>query len=144
MARSEWVRWGSLAALGAGALAILYFLLSLAVGKGDQPGPLDILDILAMVLEVIALLGFHALQGRNYGRIGRAGLYITIGTKVVFEFLILAYLFLAMWALSGLCPWGCWVRWSGWYFMVRLLCKRGCSHAGAGYCSSYLCLLAYY
>ncbi len=39
MARSEWVRWGGLAALGAGALAILYFLLSLAVGKGDQPGP---------------------------------------------------------------------------------------------------------
>ena len=57
MARSEWVRWGGLAALGAGALAILYFLLSLAVGKGDQPGPLDILDILAMVLEVIALQG---------------------------------------------------------------------------------------
>ena len=92
MARSEWVRWGGLAALGAGALAILYFLLSLATGKGDQPGPLDILDILAMVLEVIALLGFHALQGRNYGRIGRAGLYITIGAIVLWEILILTSL----------------------------------------------------
>jgi hypothetical protein len=106
MARSEWVRWGGLAALGAGALAILYFLLSLATGKGDQPGPLDILDILAMVLEVIALLGFHALQGRNYGRVGRAGLYITIGTIVVFEFLILAYLFLGDVGIEWLVPVG--------------------------------------
>jgi hypothetical protein len=101
MARSEWVRWGGLAALGTGALAILYFLLSLAVGKGDQPGPLDILDILAIVL-----LGFHALQGRNYGRIGRAGLYITIGAIVVFEFLILTYLFLGDVGLEWLVPVG--------------------------------------
>src|SRR5215211_2582516 len=86
MAQSEWVRWGGLAAMGAGALAILYFLLSLAAGKGDEPGPLDILVILAMLLEVVGLLGFHALQGRNYGRIGRAGLYTSIGSLVIFEF----------------------------------------------------------
>src|SRR5215204_3068568 len=104
MARSEWVRWGGLAAMGAGALAILYFLLSLATGKGDEPGPLDILDILAMGLEVIALLGFHALQVRNYGRIGRARLYITIGAIVVFEFLILTYLVLGDVGLESLLP----------------------------------------
>jgi len=92
MAQSEWVRWGGLAAMGAGALAILYFLLSLAAGKGDEPGPLDILVILAMLLEVVGLLGFHALQGRNYGRIGRAGLYTSIGSLVIFEFLLLASL----------------------------------------------------
>ena len=34
MAQSEWVRWGGLAAMGAQVLAILYFLLSLAAGKG--------------------------------------------------------------------------------------------------------------
>ena len=92
MAQSEWVRWGGLAAMGAGALAILYFLLSLAAGKGDEPSPLDILVILAMLLEVVGLLGFHALQGRNYGRIGRAGLYTSIGSLVIFEFLLLASL----------------------------------------------------
>ena len=92
MAQSEWVRWGGLAAMGAGALAILYFLLGFAAGKGDEPGPLDILVILAMLLEVVGLLGFHALQGRNYGRIGRAGLYTSIGSLVIFEFLLLASL----------------------------------------------------
>src|SRR5919112_2262503 len=92
MAQSDWVRWGGLAAMGAGVLAIVYSLLGFAAGKGDEPGPLDILVILAMILEVVGLLGFHALQGRNYGRIGRAGLYTSIGSLVIFEFLLLASL----------------------------------------------------
>jgi hypothetical protein len=37
-------------------------------------------------------VGFHALQGRNYERIGLAGLYTTIGSLVVFELLLLASL----------------------------------------------------
>ena len=92
MAPSEWVRWGGLAAMGAGLLAILYFLLGLAVDKGGEPGPLDVLVILAMGLEVVGLVGFHTLQGRNYRRIGRAGLYTTIGSIVLFELLLLASL----------------------------------------------------
>jgi len=90
MAQSDWVRWGGLAAMGAGVLAIVYSLLGSAAGKGDEPGPLDILVILAMILEVVGLLGFHARQGRNYGRIGRAGLYTSIGSIAIFEFLLLA------------------------------------------------------
>jgi len=99
MAQSDWVRWGGLAAMGAGVLAIVYSLLGSAAGKGDEPGPLDILVILAMILEVVGLLGFHALQGRNYGRIGRAGLYTSIGSLVIFEFLLLASL---VWGDVGL------------------------------------------
>jgi len=79
--------------MGAGVLFILYSLLSLAAGKGDEPGPLDILAILAYGFEVVGLIGFHALQGSNYGRIGRAGLYTTIGAIVIWEFLILTSLF---------------------------------------------------
>ena len=45
-----------------------------------------------MILEVVGLLGFHALQGRNYGRIGRAGLYTTIGAIVLFELHLVARL----------------------------------------------------
>ena len=48
---------------------------------------------LAYGFEVVGLIGFHALQGSNYGRIGRAGLYTTIGAIVVWEFLILTSLF---------------------------------------------------
>ena len=93
MSSADLVRWGGLAAIGAGVLAIAYGLLGLATGKGDEPGPLDILVILAQALEVVGLLGFHALQGRNYGRIGRAGLYTTIAALVLFELLLVASLF---------------------------------------------------
>jgi hypothetical protein len=90
MAQSDWVRWGGLAAMAAGVLAIVYGLLSFAVGQGDERGgPLDILVLLGMVLEVVGLLGFHALQGRNYGRIGRAGLYTTIAAIVLLELLLI-------------------------------------------------------
>ncbi len=88
--------------MGAGVLAIVYGLISFAVGKGDEPGPLDILVILAMVLEVVGLVGFHTLQGRNYGRIGRAGLYTTIGSIVLFELLLLASLLGGDVSLGGL------------------------------------------
>ena len=92
MAASDLIRWGGLAAMGAGVLFIVYSLLGFAVGKGDEPSPLDILAILAYVLQVVGLVGFHTLQGRNYGRIGRAGLYITIGAIVLWEILILTSL----------------------------------------------------
>jgi hypothetical protein len=78
--------------MGAGVLFVLYSLLGLAVGKGDEPSILDLLAIVGYVLEVVGLLGFHALQGNNYGRIGRAGLYTTISAIVVWEFLLLTSL----------------------------------------------------
>jgi hypothetical protein len=106
MAASDLIRWGGLAAMGAGVLFIVYSLLGFAVGTGDEPSPLDILAILAYVLQVVGLLGFHALQGRNYGRIGRAGLYTAIGAIVVFEFLILTYLFLGDVGIEWLVPVG--------------------------------------
>ena len=56
MSSSNYIRWDGLAAMGVGVLAIVYGLLSFATGKGDEPGPLDILVILAMVLEVVGLL----------------------------------------------------------------------------------------
>ena len=43
MAASDLIRWGGLAAMGAGLLAIVYGLLGFATGKGDEPGALDIL-----------------------------------------------------------------------------------------------------
>lgn len=42
--------------MGAGVRAIVYGLLGFAVGKGDDPGPLDILVILAMILDVVGML----------------------------------------------------------------------------------------
>jgi hypothetical protein len=92
MAASNLVRWGGLAAMGAGVLFISNSFLGVAVGNADEPGPLDILAILGYVLQMVGLVGFHALQARHYGRIGRAGLYTTIGAILIFEFLLLASL----------------------------------------------------
>ena len=112
MPSSDLIRWCGLATMGGGGLFIVYSLLGVAIGKGDEPGPLDLLAILAYVFQVVGLLGFHTLQGRNYGRIGRAGLYTTIGAIVLWEFLILASL------LGGRCR-------------PRLACRcGGIGHAG--------------
>ena len=89
MPASDLIRWGGLAAMGGGVLFIVYSLLGVATGKGDEAGPLDLVAILAYVLIVVGLVGFHALQQRNYGRIGRAGLYTTIGAIVLWEILLL-------------------------------------------------------
>ena len=67
MSSSDLIRWGGLAAMGAGVLFIVYSLLGVAVGKEDEPSPLDILAILGYVLQVVGLLGFHALQGPTTG-----------------------------------------------------------------------------
>ena len=89
MSSSELIRWGGLAAIGGGVLFIVYSLLEAATGRGDVPGPLDLLAIAAYVLLVVGLVGFHALQQRNYGRIGRAGFYTTIAAFVLWGLLLL-------------------------------------------------------
>ena len=89
MASSDLIRWGGLATMGGGVLFLLYSLLGVATGRGDESGPLDLLAILAYVLLVVGLVGFHTLQQRNYGRIGRAGLYTTIAAFLLWEVLLL-------------------------------------------------------
>ena len=89
MPASDLIRWGGLAAMGGGVLFIVYSLLGVATGRGEESGPLDLLAILAYVLLVVGLVGFHTLQQRNYGRIGRAGLYTTIAAFLLWEVLLL-------------------------------------------------------
>lgn len=103
MAESDLVRWGGLAAMGGGVLFIVYNLLAFALGiRVEESSPLDVLVILGYVLEVVGLVGFHTLQGRNYGIIGWAGLFTSIGAILVFAFLLVADLLGAPRALFGL------------------------------------------
>ncbi len=91
MAESDLVRWGGLAAMGGGVLFIVYNLLAFALGiRVEESNPLDILVILGYILEAVGLVGFHTLQGRNYGIIGWAGFYTSIGATLVFAFLLVA------------------------------------------------------
>jgi hypothetical protein len=61
-----------------GVVWIIYALLGLAGGDLEESNPLDILIIIAWLLQVIGLVGFHTLQKRNYGRIGQGGFYTFI------------------------------------------------------------------
>ncbi len=69
---------GGLAAMLGGVVWIIYALLGLAGGDLEESNPLDILIIIAWLLQVIGLVGFHTLQKRNYGRIGQGGVYTFI------------------------------------------------------------------
>ena len=106
MLSSDLIRWGGLAAMGGGILFVVYSLLVVATGEGDESAPLDLLAIVAYVLLVVGLVGFHALQQRNYGRIGRAGLYTTITAFVLWEILLLGRLLGAGAGLEWLVPLG--------------------------------------
>jgi hypothetical protein len=79
--------------MAGGILFIVYSFLLVATGAIDKSSPLDLLAIVAYALLAVGLVGFHALQQRSYGRIGRAGLYTTIAAFVLWEILLLAGLF---------------------------------------------------
>ena len=64
---------GGLAAMLGGVVWIIYTLLGLAGGDLEESNPLDILIIIAWLLQVVGLVGFHTLQNRYYGRIGPLG-----------------------------------------------------------------------
>jgi hypothetical protein len=79
---SDLIRWSGLAAMLSGVAFIVLFLVGLV---DTEPLPGSFSDILGSILFVVALLlllvglvGFHTLQKGNYGRIGRAGLYTVI------------------------------------------------------------------
>jgi hypothetical protein len=61
-----------------GVVWIIYALLGLAEGDLQESDPLDILIVIAWLLQVVGLVGFHTLQKRNYGRVGRGGFYTFI------------------------------------------------------------------
>jgi hypothetical protein len=61
-----------------GVVWIAYGLFGLAGANQEESSPLDILIVIAWLLQVVGLVGFHILQKENYGRIGRAGFYTFI------------------------------------------------------------------
>jgi hypothetical protein len=77
------IRWGGLAAMLAGVVWIANSLLALTVANTEEDQWLDILFIVAVLLTLAGLLGLHALQKENYGRIGRAGFYLVVISSLV-------------------------------------------------------------
>ena len=75
MLSSDLIRWSGLAAMLGGVFWVVWSLLyrvSFASAGGSFA---DVLLLLAALLTLAGLVGLHALQGGDYGRIGRAGFY---------------------------------------------------------------------
>jgi hypothetical protein len=89
MSSSNWIRWGALGALLAGIAWLASGLFSLVTGQGaaELQGPyaelgtffsyylLEILFSIALAGMLAGLVGFHARQAPNYGRLGTAGFF---------------------------------------------------------------------
>ncbi len=75
MSSSDLIRWGGLAAMVAGvAYASESIVFAVSPGGALQ----SVVSLVAVLLTAVGLLGFHALQKGNYGRIGRGGVYTSI------------------------------------------------------------------
>jgi hypothetical protein len=88
MSSSNWIRWGALGALLAGIAWLASGIFSLVTGQGaaELQSPhaelstfsyflLEILWCIALAGMLVALVGFHARQAPNYGRLGTAGFF---------------------------------------------------------------------
>jgi hypothetical protein len=75
MTSSNIIRWGGLAAMLGGLFWVVWSLLGRVSFEAAGSPFANALLLLAAVLTLGGLVGLHALQGGNYGRIGRAGFY---------------------------------------------------------------------
>lgn len=75
MSSSALIRWGGLAAMLGGVVWLVDNLLFLAFPQATWT---NAVVIVATLLVLVGLVGFHALQGKNYGRIGRAGFWTVV------------------------------------------------------------------
>ena len=78
MTSSDLIRWSGIAAMLGGVLWVVWSLL-VRVSFEAAGGPFsDGLLLVADLLTLAGLVGLHALQGGNYGSIGRAGFYTSV------------------------------------------------------------------
>jgi hypothetical protein len=73
MSREELIRWGAIALMAGGVVWVIAGILEGFAGDPPTFGPLAY--TVAVLLTAVGVLGIHALQKENYGRIGRGGLY---------------------------------------------------------------------
>jgi hypothetical protein len=75
MTSSNIIRWGGIAAMLGGVFWVVWSLLGRVSFEAAASPFAHGLLLLAALLTLVGLVGLHALQGANYGRIGRAGFY---------------------------------------------------------------------
>ena len=75
MTSSNIIRLGGIAAMVGGVFWVVWSLLGRVSFEAADSSFAHGLLLLAALLTLAGLVGLHALQGDNYGRIGRAGFY---------------------------------------------------------------------
>ena len=93
MMSSNIIRWGGIAAMLGGVFWVVWSLLGRVSFEAAGSPLAHGLLLLAALLTLVGLVGLHALQGANYGRVGRAGFYTAAAGLLVQA---LAALFLLM------------------------------------------------
>lgn len=102
MSSSDVIRWGGVAAMLGGVVFVANGLLGL-INKHAQY--LDVIFVVALLLVIVGLVGFHTLQKGNYRHIGRAGFY-TVVIATLAQILGLVVLILGSAVLEWLIPIG--------------------------------------
>src|SRR5215204_451740 len=131
MGSSGLVRWGAIDLMLGGAVWVILGLSGVLGYLQAIPGREDVvLLIVALLLTAAGLVGIHALQGRSYGLLGRAGLYIAVASLLARA--LGAGIYLAggsalqwisyPWAQSA-CWWGSWC--TEWPPCGRRCCPSG-------------------
>ncbi len=67
------IRFGGLAAMVGGVL----FVASPLLGR-SFPQAMEALLVVTLLLMPVGMVGFHALQGQNYGHMGRVGFWVAV------------------------------------------------------------------
>jgi hypothetical protein len=80
MSSAQLIRWGGLAAMVAGVAYVLETIVFAASPGGALQG---LASLVAVLLTAVGLFGFHALQWKHYGRVGRGGFYTAIAGTLV-------------------------------------------------------------
>ena len=83
MSSSDLIRWGGMAAVAAGVVWVVSGILAIVYQGVHAPGTFaDYLVegtfAVGLLLTAAGMVGLHALQKENYGRIGRAGFYTVV------------------------------------------------------------------
>jgi hypothetical protein len=98
VASSDLIRWGALAAMMAGVAYVLEAIVFVVSPGGVLQSAVS---LVAVLLTAGGLLGFHALQKENYGRIGRGGVYTAIAGALVQAVAVVVSLFAGGGYLEG-------------------------------------------
>jgi hypothetical protein len=86
------IKVGGVAAMVGGMLSVVASLFGRFFPQAMQGFPMEALLVGALLLVSMGMVGFHALQRQNYGRIGRAGFWMGVAGPLAVAFGSASYL----------------------------------------------------